>query len=201
MNKANSDKRDDADILRAHDIVPPYNKKNQPSENVTLPVDEKKAESTGDVPAEAGDVGHKDSGIPKFDLAKQILAEQRRVTAVRRKAPLKAGPVRGPEEKSSTGAGVSKSVVAGAGKKTEPLIVEGQKVERDAVTACVGTSLPAGRKAGLPLQKQGQKESEMVAQTIDYAIRQSPPVPSEHEQIIAEIVARDIERLCGRLDA
>ena len=211
MNKANSDKRGDADVLRAQDIVPPYNEKvhlkqesqkteaderedtlsqNQPrqsSEDITLPVAEQKAEGTGDVPAEAVDVEHKEGGIPKFDLAKQILAEQRRVTAVRRKAPSKAGMI--------------KAGVAGAGKKTEPLLVQGQEVEWDAIPACDGTSLPAGRKAGLPLQKQGQKKHEMVAQPIGYTIKQPPPVLSEHEQIIAEIVARDIERLCGRLDA
>jgi len=148
VNKANSDKRDNADVLRAGDIVPPYNKKNQPSENITPPVDKKRAEYASDGPAEAADVEHKEGGIPKFDLAKQILAEQRRVTAVRRKAPPKAVPVRGPKEKGYNGAGVSKAGVASPSKKTEPLLV-----------------------------------------------------PSEHEQILAEIVARDIERLCGRLDA
>jgi len=89
-----------------------------------------------------------DSEIPKFDLAEQILAEQRRITAIRRKAPPKAGPVGVPKEKGSNGAGMIKGGVTSPSKKTEPLLV-----------------------------------------------------PSEHEQIIAEIVARDIERLCGRLDA
>jgi hypothetical protein len=225
VNKANSDKRDDSDVLRAQDIVPPYNEKvhlkqeskktetdkredtlsqNQPrksSEDIASPLAGKKAEGSGDEPAEAIDVENKEGGIPKFDLAKQILAEQRRVTAVRRKAPPKTGPVRGPKEKYSNGGGVRKAGVASPGKKTEPLLVQGQKVERDAITACVGTSLPAGRKAGLPLQKQGQKKNEMGAEPIGYTIKQPPPVPSEHEQIIAEIVARDIERLCGRLNA
>ena len=79
--------------------------------------------------------------IPKFDLAEQILAEQRKITAIRRKAP---------------------------GKKTEPR--------------------PSDGRGEPPAQ-------EREAESIGYSIQQPPLTLSEQGQIIAEIVARDIEKL------
>lgn len=73
------------------------------------------------------------NGIPKFDLAEQIMAEQRKTASVRRKGPAKR--VRPPEQ---------------------PRRVE----------------------------------------LISHAIRLQP-VPLGQEQIVAEIVAKDIERLCA----
>jgi len=70
--------------------------------------------------------------IPKFDLAGQIMAEHRKITAIRRKGPAKN----------------SKSV-----KKQHP--------------------------------------AELIARSI----KPSPIIPGP-EQVIAEIVARDIENLC-----
>ena len=93
------------DILRLHDIVPPYN--SQPPKD--------------------------DSAIPKFDLAEEILAEQRKISAVKRKAP-------------------------------------GRKIEA--------------------ISRQQDAESA--------GIEQPPHVLSEQEQIVAEIVARDIQALCRR---
>ena len=75
----------------------------------------------------------KKSEIPKFDLAEDIMAEQRKITAIKRKAP---------------------------GKKTET-------------------------------QKQ-----ELEVKPIGYPIEQSMLSLSEQERIVAEIVTRDIEKLC-----
>jgi len=50
-----------------------------------------------------------------------------------------------------------------------------------------------GKRTQAPSQESG-------AESISYTV-QPPPVLAEQEQIIAEIVARDIEQLCGRLDA
>ena len=180
MSKANSDKQGDADVLRAQDIVPPYNKK------IHQKRDCQKME-TDDVSAEGADVEQKKGKIPKFDLAEEIMAEQRKITAIRRKAPPKTGPVRdplvgaepaaarkdlGPKDKGSNGAGMIKpglrraqsSRVAGLGKRTQA-----------------------------PSPESGDE-------SISYTV-QPPPTLAEQEQIIAEIVARDIEQLCGRLDA
>ena len=74
----------------------------------------------------------KSSGIPKFDLAEQIMAEQRKIAAIRRKGP---------------------------GKITKA--------------------------------QQQKQPVESIAHTVT-----PPPILSEQEQIIAEIVARDIEKLC-----
>ena len=90
---------------------------------------------------------HNTSQIPKFDLAEQIMAEQRKITAIRRKAPGK--PQRLPSQDGA------------AGKKTKA------------------------------------PDRQPQAQSNGYTIKPPPPTLSEQEQIIAEIVAKDIERLCG----
>ncbi|MFZ0035061.1 MAG: hypothetical protein WAK60_08765 [Sedimentisphaerales bacterium] len=77
--------------------------------------------------------GQEKGEIPSFDLAEEIMAEQRKITAIRRKAP---------------------------GQKTEA-----QRLKPE-------------------------------AQIDDHIIEQPKPLLSEQERIIAEIVARDIKRLC-----
>ena len=111
-------KKNDTDVLRAENILSPYNK-------------EKSSEQ--DLPTtESPDVVLETTEIPKFDLAEQIMAEQRKMTAVRRKAP---------------------------GKKTKAPDLQ----PRIQSTGC--------------------------------AIKPPPPTLPENELIIAEIVARDIEKL------
>jgi hypothetical protein len=123
-----------ADILRARDIIPgtppPHKKKTNQK-----PESQKTGENTiqSAVAAEISTQKEK-AEIPRFDLAEEIMAEQRKITAVKRKAP---------------------------GKKTE--------VER----------------------------LEPQAQPVGYTtIEQPAPTLPEQDRIIAEIVARDIERLC-----
>ena len=176
MSKAERDKKSDADVLRAKDMVPQYNKKNhqkqgsektetnkrkstssqskrkQSSKNITSPAAGKKAERAKDLPAEPTDAAREGNEIPKFDLAEEIMAEQRRITAIRRKGP---------------------------GQKSEAPSEEGE-VELDSTS---------------------QEDGEMGGRSIGYTIEQPPPMLSEQEKIIAEIVARDIEKLCGGLDA
>ena len=74
------------------------------------------------------------SEIPTFDLAEQIMAEQRKITAVKRKAPRK-------------------------------------KIE--------------------------VQETESKAEGVGHSIGRARAARSEEDRIIAEIVARDIEKLCG----
>lgn len=90
------------DILRLHNIAPPFN--NQPAQQ--------------------------DIVIPKFDLAEEILAEQRKISAVKRKSP-------------------------------------SRKFEED---SC-------------------QQDAESL-------LEQPTQILSEQEQIIADIVARDIQQFC-----
>jgi len=101
-----------ADVLRAKDIMPPYS--NRPPQKNAATNPSGKTE------------------IPKFDLAEEIMAEHRKVTAIKRKSP---------------------------GQKTEP------QVQKSAGETAGHTILP------------GQMSSMQM-------------------QIISEIVARDIEKLC-----
>jgi len=94
--------------------------------------DSNRQNDTRDLPTEPAGTVQEASEIPKFDLAEQILAEQRKITAIRRKAP---------------------------GKKNESP-AQGREVE-----------------------------------SIGYTIKQPPLTLSEQGRIIAEIVARDIEKL------
>ena len=121
-----------ADILRARGAIPSEPAEYEPesqiiAENTTT------ISTRGDVSAEPEKPGQEKAGIPTFDLAEEIMAEQRKITAIRRKAP---------------------------GQKTEV------------------------------------QDQEPQVQPISYSTQQSAPGPSEQERIIAEIVARDIERLC-----
>jgi hypothetical protein len=145
------------DILRARNMIPPRDnssQKNPEEQNssdaaeistnynaVSIPIEKMPpAKEASHLPKPAVSVNKKEEGtseetseIPKFDLAEEIMAEQRRITAIRRKAP---GP--------KTGA-------------------------------------------------QGLKPE---VQPVDHIIEEPKPALSEQEKIIAEIVAKDIERLC-----
>ena len=163
MNNVDSNKQSSAaseqskaDVLRAKDIIPPLRTPTRPAPGtqqpgqkvptppaVPGPSPEKRAVPTSvnlpqpgpkpaaNTPAAPKTPEQAKSEIPRFDLAEKIMAEQRRITAVRRKGP----------------------------GQTD----EGQ-----------------------------DKEAESVCD----AKKQVPPALSAEEQIIAEIVARDIERLC-----
>ena len=117
VSEAESNKQTDADILRARDIIPDSPKHNE-VDSAPPPLRAKQEEAK----------------IPRFDLAEEIMAEQRKIAATKRKAP---------------------------GKKTEAERLEPQ------------------------------------AEPVGYTTIE-PPTPASPEQnrIIAEIVARDIERMC-----
>jgi len=106
------------------------NEQKQSFEATTSPLAGGKANRAKDLPTEPAGAVRETSKIPKFDLAEQILAEQRKITAIRRKAP--------------------------------------------------------GQKPKVP-------DQQTQAKSIGYT--RPPPTLSEQEQIIAEIVARDIEKL------
>lgn len=122
MSNAENNEQIDADIqqakkdvLRARDIIPGPTKHDK-SDSPPLPAAEQKQIE-----------------VPRFDLAEEIMANQRKIIAIKRKAP---------------------------GKKTA--------VERS------------------------KPQVEHIGRTIE------PPMPAspEEDRIIAEIVARDIDRLC-----
>ncbi|UCF43621.1 MAG: hypothetical protein JSV99_01445 [Planctomycetota bacterium] len=123
MSKAKNNEQIDADIqqakkdvLRARDIIPGGTKRDKP-DSAPLPAAEQKQ-----------------TDMPRFDLAEEIMANQRKITAIKRKAP---------------------------GKKTTVKKVRPQ------------------------------------AERLGYTIEPPTPASTEQDRIIAEIVAKDIERLCG----
>ena len=147
MSKAEKNKQIDADILRckadilrARDIMPgntpPYKKEEtrqkpksqNDSENTTRMVDAAPIPAEKEKPAESVSTKQEKMEIPRFDLAEEIMAEQRKITAIRRRPP--------------------------------------------------------------------GKEFKAQAEPLDYTVERSIPWQVEQDQIIAEIVARDIEKLC-----
>ena len=138
--------------------MPSQNEQKQSLEDTTSPLAGGKAKRAKDIPAEPAGVVQERSEIPKFDLAEQILAEQRKITAIRRKAP-------------------------GKPRRLPSLA--------PAVTPVQAQDGAAGKKPKAP-------DRQPQAQSTDYAIKQPPSILSEQEQIVAEIVARDIEKLCRR---
>jgi hypothetical protein len=167
LNKAGKNEQFDNDILQCkvdiirarniiHNLIPPLDalknsEKQKLSNTIKIPTHDNTSSTSVEkmIPAkeasplprpplsvntkeEAG-MSEKTPEILKFDLAEEIMAEQRRITAIRRKAP---------------------------GQKTD---AQGLKPE---------------------------------VQPVDHIIEEPKPALSEQEKIIAEIVAKDIERLC-----
>jgi hypothetical protein len=86
-----------ADILRARDIIPPFNIK--PKEPQTVKQAHAKADSEDtDVisPEEQPNKPH----VPKFDLAEQIMTQQRKVTAIKRKSPIQTVEFQKPKQQT-----------------------------------------------------------------------------------------------------
>ena len=155
MSETDTNKQDDTDVLRAEDI-----------QDASEP---RPSDGRGE--------------IPKFDLAEQILAEQRKITAIRRKAPGKPQrlPSLAPPLLSATAdKGVTRVQAQDgvAGKKTEsrPSDGRGEPPAREREVESIGYTInPARQKTG--------------------GVKPPPLTLSEQGQIIAEIVARDIEKL------
>ena len=107
-------------------------KRKRSSNGMTSKPAAKKAQLVSEPPVIREDVMQETNEIPKFDLADQIMAEHRKITAIRRKGP--------------------------------------------------------GKKANPPKKLH---PAESIARNV-----KPGPIVSEPGQIIAEIVARDIEKLC-----
>ena len=122
------------DILRASEIIPPYN--TEKKEQIQEKTDIKEAEpvkADEAKPLETKEIGQGRSEIPRFDLAEEIMAEQRKITAIKRKSP----------------------------------------------------------------EKKMGAEPRAAVESFRYALEPQRLTTSGQEDIIAEIVARDIKRLCG----
>ncbi|MBC8471144.1 MAG: hypothetical protein H8D56_16910 [Planctomycetes bacterium] len=80
MSNIDNNKQDNTDVIRAQDILPPYNQEKYREHSL-----KETAPSLSTSQPQHPETGATE--IPKFDLAEQIMAEQRKITAIRRKAP------------------------------------------------------------------------------------------------------------------
>jgi hypothetical protein len=116
----NSDNNEKPRVLRAKDILPPYDKIIDPD-----PTDSDHL--VDDSPADKAD-----EVIPKFDLAQQILAEQRKIAATKRKRSSNTTPILEKEEKSFS--------PLSQGKKSLSEEILAQIIARDIKNFCTGVS-------------------------------------------------------------
>ena len=160
METKGMDKRNDKDILRAEDVIPPFNQeKEQPQE-----------QSANDETAP-----QKKSEIPKFDLAKQIMAEHRKNASTKRKAPKAATQKTSPEYN-------------GVQNVIERAFLTHQKKQSILQKPKDEIQSPISNPQHSPKAFKG---------TIQYTQYDIPTTPYA-QKIISEIVARDIKKLLLR---
>lgn len=105
MSKDDADKKSNINALRAKDIIPPNNEKNHQEEMPSTkegnpPSSKDKVKQTVILSNKHENTVLQKTAIPKFDLAKQIMSEQRKVASVKRKAPDKKNKVTNHKQKS-----------------------------------------------------------------------------------------------------
>ena len=106
--------------LRAHDILPPYNKQ-VPRKSISKDADQSK-----DI-FSAGPQAN-DSEIPTFDLAEKIMAEQRKNTAAKRRAP---GIAANPPGRQAAHITTTRAVKLSAISSSEHKVIIAEIVARD----------------------------------------------------------------------
>jgi hypothetical protein len=91
MSKVEDNKQNGDKILRAGDIMPPYNVRSAQTTS---------AELSGARKTSTSSVESRERDIPRFNLAEEIMAEQRKVTSAKRKALGLRGTTPGQQEKT-----------------------------------------------------------------------------------------------------
>ena len=149
------------DVLRAHDIIPPLKTPSSPAPVSQEPIKKtpcspaevetspekqirpisipeaglEEIKKVDDVPSEPVKAEERKSEIPRFDLAEDIMAEQRRITAVRRKGPGQKDEAEGQErEAEPAGGAIGRRMRVLSGQ--EQIIAD--IVARDIVRLCRG---------------------------------------------------------------
>ena len=92
MSKDDAEKQRNEEILRAEDIIPPYNKKNAKQEKEAAGIEASKpigdkVKRQESLSTKNEDTVQQKVKIPKFDLANQIMSEHRKVATIKRKRP------------------------------------------------------------------------------------------------------------------
>jgi len=103
MARSIDDRHPDNDALRLKDIVPPFDaaaRKPEAAGKSETPINKRKKSLRTSDPAQPCQPGGIGRDIPRFDLAEQIMSEQRRRTLATRKSPAlkKAAPAEQPAE-------------------------------------------------------------------------------------------------------
>ena len=113
------------------------NRRKKSSKEMNSRPDAKKAQLVNESPTRYEDAMQETGEIPKFNLAEQIMAEQRKITAVRRKGPGKmAKPPQKQHPAESIGRNViPRPIVSGPGQ------IISEIVARDIEELCVGNTL------------------------------------------------------------
>ena len=155
METKGMDKPNDTDILRAEDIIPPFNQKKEPP---------RKQSSNTETPAQ------KKSEIPKFDLAKQIMAEKRKNASTKRKAPEKKSTQVSRNQKTSTEYNGVRNVIESA----QSILHKPKKEKLSPIP--ITTPIPIPTPKTIPT-----------------------PITNAYDRIISEIVARDIKKLISKI--
>jgi hypothetical protein len=94
MNKDKADKQKKDKILRAKDIIPPYNRNISQEQNRLLKDDfiqdaDANVETENMLSSNNEELARQKVEIPQFDLAGQILSEQRKIASIKRQKPSK----------------------------------------------------------------------------------------------------------------
>lgn len=92
MSKDEADKQKKDKILRAKDIIPPYNTKipqeqNRPLKNELTQDTDADTEISDMLLSSHEELSRQKIEIPQFDLAGQILSEQRKIASIKRQKP------------------------------------------------------------------------------------------------------------------
>jgi len=160
------DKRNDTDILRAEDVIPPFNRKKEPPQRQS---------SNTETPAK------KTSEIPKFDLAKQIMAEHRKNASTKRKAP-KAADKR--PQTTDRKLQIS-SDYNGVQNVIERAFLSHQKKQ---------STLQSSEREPEPNVPAKDEINNLDLESCVWS-PESYSYPNETQKIISDIVARDIKKL------
>ncbi len=96
----------------------------------------KKTPIVNELPAMPEDAMQETNDIPKFDLAKQIMAEHRKVTAVKRKGPAKKAK---PSKKKHPAELIARNVMPGP-IVSGPRQIIAEIVARDIENLCIGNT-------------------------------------------------------------
>jgi hypothetical protein len=92
MSKDEAEKQKKDEVLRAKDIIPPYNRKipqeqNHPLKDELIQHTGTNSESADMLASKHEETARQKTEIPQFDLAGQILSEQRKIATIKRQRP------------------------------------------------------------------------------------------------------------------